>query len=487
MSSPPDGGGALGKPARQPRLRASCDGCFIAKVKCSKDRPMCGRCLQMGHDCKYSPSSRAGKVKADSISIPPHPQLNRDDVPFQPLQYQSIYNSFRFRDPYANQPMPNQQMPNQQMANQQMVNQQMANQQMANQQMVNQQMANQQMVNQQMANQQMAHPQMASPWLFQGPMPAQNAPGTPMNNQNPAAAQPDPFAMLDNMPLPDGLENELANDPLMGLPMNGPDGFDPTMNLGDFMFQTPDHARSQSLDLSALSMFNTSTTMAPVNYGQTAPFSYGPIANPTPAAHPPSSSFSSPTVKSEPSNGPANHIRHRSSPNIMTPPDACNCAAICTQTLNNLHSAPVVSLAEAMNWSSNINNVVMALMRCQRCRISTKSDSFESMMLVSLLLDKQSSTIRRVLMRHIPGDAAMAASYRDHVQHLESAMKGMAEIAFELKKRTRVNDIQQGLLDSITDYVQDQLVATRTLLHQKHAELGGHLAAMNSAPSEGRS
>lgn len=54
---------ATNKP-RQPRLRASCDGCFLAKVKCSKARPICSRCLTCGIECRYSPSSRAGKPKA---------------------------------------------------------------------------------------------------------------------------------------------------------------------------------------------------------------------------------------------------------------------------------------------------------------------------------------------------------------------------------------------------------------------------------------
>ncbi|KAK8124590.1 uncharacterized protein PG998_000349 [Apiospora kogelbergensis] len=54
--------------ARQPRLRASCDGCFLAKVKCSKARPICSRCLACGIECRYSPSSRAGKPKADASS-----------------------------------------------------------------------------------------------------------------------------------------------------------------------------------------------------------------------------------------------------------------------------------------------------------------------------------------------------------------------------------------------------------------------------------
>ncbi|KAH8671178.1 hypothetical protein BX600DRAFT_241121 [Xylariales sp. PMI_506] len=51
---------------RQPRLRASCDGCFLAKVKCSKARPICSRCLACGIECRYSPSSRAGKPKLEN-------------------------------------------------------------------------------------------------------------------------------------------------------------------------------------------------------------------------------------------------------------------------------------------------------------------------------------------------------------------------------------------------------------------------------------
>ncbi|KAJ9156300.1 Transcription factor [Pleurostoma richardsiae] len=53
---------------RQPRLRASCDGCFIAKVKCSKARPICSRCLACGIECRYSPSSRIGKPKSTDSS-----------------------------------------------------------------------------------------------------------------------------------------------------------------------------------------------------------------------------------------------------------------------------------------------------------------------------------------------------------------------------------------------------------------------------------
>lgn len=55
---------------RQARLRASCDGCFLAKVKCSKARPVCSRCLSCGTLCNYSPSSRAGKPKPDNNNNP---------------------------------------------------------------------------------------------------------------------------------------------------------------------------------------------------------------------------------------------------------------------------------------------------------------------------------------------------------------------------------------------------------------------------------
>ncbi|KAJ8129676.1 hypothetical protein O1611_g3955 [Lasiodiplodia mahajangana] len=77
--------------ARQPRLRASCDGCFLAKVKCSKTRPVCSRCLACGIICNYSPSSRAGKPKPDSShnahSNPPHDIQLRSLIDDKALAY----------------------------------------------------------------------------------------------------------------------------------------------------------------------------------------------------------------------------------------------------------------------------------------------------------------------------------------------------------------------------------------------------------------
>ena len=51
-------------PRHEPRkLRASCDGCYLSKVKCTKERPTCTRCLNHGVPCKYSPCGRIGKPR----------------------------------------------------------------------------------------------------------------------------------------------------------------------------------------------------------------------------------------------------------------------------------------------------------------------------------------------------------------------------------------------------------------------------------------
>ena len=43
------------------RMRTSCDRCQTAKMKCSRTRPACGRCLKGGHQCVYSLSKRIGR------------------------------------------------------------------------------------------------------------------------------------------------------------------------------------------------------------------------------------------------------------------------------------------------------------------------------------------------------------------------------------------------------------------------------------------
>ena len=44
-----------------PKLRSSCDRCGIAKVKCDRERPECGRCMSHGVPCVYGVSRKMGK------------------------------------------------------------------------------------------------------------------------------------------------------------------------------------------------------------------------------------------------------------------------------------------------------------------------------------------------------------------------------------------------------------------------------------------
>ncbi|MCJ1479888.1 hypothetical protein MMC06_000042 [Schaereria dolodes] len=45
------------------KLRESCDACHLAKVKCTKTRTDCARCVASGIKCAYSPSARTGKPR----------------------------------------------------------------------------------------------------------------------------------------------------------------------------------------------------------------------------------------------------------------------------------------------------------------------------------------------------------------------------------------------------------------------------------------
>ncbi|WQF90580.1 Putative zn(2)Cys(6) fungal-type DNA-binding domain-containing protein [Colletotrichum destructivum] len=68
---------------RQSRLRDSCDGCSQAKVKCSKTRPICSRCLVCGLECFFSLSNRAGSPEsAQSAYFPANTvRMHVPDIP----------------------------------------------------------------------------------------------------------------------------------------------------------------------------------------------------------------------------------------------------------------------------------------------------------------------------------------------------------------------------------------------------------------------
>ncbi|KAI4129004.1 MAG: hypothetical protein LQ338_002471 [Usnochroma carphineum] len=74
------------------KLRESCDSCLVAKVKCSKGRPLCSRCLQNGSECGYSPSSRAGRKNRDTANTKAsvhksHASLSSSNHPAPPSQF----------------------------------------------------------------------------------------------------------------------------------------------------------------------------------------------------------------------------------------------------------------------------------------------------------------------------------------------------------------------------------------------------------------
>jgi hypothetical protein len=52
--------------ARPEKLRSACDSCYNSKVKCSRSRPLCSRCLVLGTNCVYSPSGRSGRKSRKS-------------------------------------------------------------------------------------------------------------------------------------------------------------------------------------------------------------------------------------------------------------------------------------------------------------------------------------------------------------------------------------------------------------------------------------
>ena len=64
------------------KYRASCDRCYLAKVKCSKERPTCPRCENLGLACSYSPSQRTGKSRRTKIRRTSAPQDSESQTAF---------------------------------------------------------------------------------------------------------------------------------------------------------------------------------------------------------------------------------------------------------------------------------------------------------------------------------------------------------------------------------------------------------------------
>jgi hypothetical protein len=93
-----------------PTLRASCDGCNLAKVKRTKTSPQCARCKKHNVDCIYGISLRAGK-RASQVTMPKKvespPPLPSDwnmDLPsatsYSPLDMDMLPSMFEYDLPF---------------------------------------------------------------------------------------------------------------------------------------------------------------------------------------------------------------------------------------------------------------------------------------------------------------------------------------------------------------------------------------------------
>ena len=95
-----------------PTLRASCDSCNQAKVKCTKQQPQCQRCKKHNIECIYGISLRAGKrasqppLPKKAESPPPLPtdwnmDLSANTAPYSPLDMDGVCPSmFEYDMPF---------------------------------------------------------------------------------------------------------------------------------------------------------------------------------------------------------------------------------------------------------------------------------------------------------------------------------------------------------------------------------------------------
>ncbi|KAL2819644.1 aflatoxin regulatory protein-domain-containing protein [Aspergillus cavernicola] len=61
---------ATGAPQGTRKLRESCISCSRSKVKCDKEKPICGRCVRRGLPCEYMVSRRTGRTRVIGIEKP---------------------------------------------------------------------------------------------------------------------------------------------------------------------------------------------------------------------------------------------------------------------------------------------------------------------------------------------------------------------------------------------------------------------------------
>lgn len=76
---------------KPPRVRGSCDSCATAKVRCSKDRPSCERCIECNLSCVYGLSMKHGKGAQKRRQ--PEAQTGTSIFGFTPISSEQKYES----------------------------------------------------------------------------------------------------------------------------------------------------------------------------------------------------------------------------------------------------------------------------------------------------------------------------------------------------------------------------------------------------------
>lgn len=71
---------------RSQKLKDTCDMCSASKVRCNKEKPICGRCDKLGYPCFYSPTRRMGRPHPSRrISVQNKPGAGVESPERQPV------------------------------------------------------------------------------------------------------------------------------------------------------------------------------------------------------------------------------------------------------------------------------------------------------------------------------------------------------------------------------------------------------------------
>ena len=108
MASPQSSAGARSTgddPASQLKLKESCDDCSTSKVKCTRERPNCQRCVRRGRPCNYGVSRRNGRAGIKPVTPPASTagdagpsKTTQNDIPVEFVSTDDMLDAFTTND-----------------------------------------------------------------------------------------------------------------------------------------------------------------------------------------------------------------------------------------------------------------------------------------------------------------------------------------------------------------------------------------------------